>query len=132
MQELHLSGEKNFGGKSVKLNLPVIFFQEENMHYAYIPSFDITGYGVNDKSALESLTVTLDEFLRYTINKNTFLLELKRLGWKIKSKKKPMVAPQMSDLINSSEQLREIVNYKHYSTSDFQVNVPAFASCLII
>ena len=127
MQELHLSGEKNFGGKSVKLNLPVIFFKEENMHFAYIPSFDITGYGVNDKSALESLTVTLDEFLRYTINKNTFLLELKRLGWKIKSKKKPMVAPQMSDLINSSEQLREIVNFKHYTTSDFQVNVPAFA-----
>ena len=127
MQELHLSGEKNFGGKPVKLNLPVIFFKEENMHFAYIPSFDITGYGVNDKSALESLTVTLDEFLRYTINKNTFLLELKRLGWKIKSKKKPMVAPQMSDLINSSEQLREIVNFKHYTTSDFQVNVPAFA-----
>ena len=41
MQELHLSGEKNFGGKSVKLNLPVIFFQEENMHYAYIPSFEL-------------------------------------------------------------------------------------------
>ena len=127
MQELQLSGEKHFGGKTVKLNLPVIFFHEENIHYAYIPSFELTGYGLSDDLALESLTVTLDEFLRYTINKNTFLLELKRLGWKIKSKKKPMVAPQMSDLINTSEQLREIVNYKHYTTSDFQVNVPAFA-----
>ncbi len=37
---------------------------------------------------------------------------MQMLGWKIKSKKKPMYAPQMSDLINMNEQLKEIVNSK--------------------
>lgn len=127
MQQSNLSGEKSFSGKTIKVNVPVILFNEEGVHYAFVPSFELTGYGRTQDEARESLTIVLDEFLRYTINKNTFLLELKRLGWKIKSKKKPMVAPQMSDLINTSEQLKEIVNYKKYTTSDFQVNVPAFA-----
>ena len=127
MKEANIAGEKNYGKKNVKLNVPVVFFTEDDIFYAYVPSFDLTGYGTSEDEAKKSLSVTLDEFLRYTINKNTFLLELKRLGWKIKSKKKPMVAPQMSDLINTSEQLREIVNYKNYTTADFQVTVPAFA-----
>jgi hypothetical protein len=127
MQQANLSGEKNFSGKSVKINVPVILFNEDGIYYAFIPSFDLTGYGRSQDEASESLAVVLDEFLRYTLNKNTFLLELKRLGWKIKSRKKPMVAPQMSDLINTSEQLKEIVNYKKYTTSDLQVNMPAFA-----
>ena len=125
--QANLSGEKNIGSKNIKVNVQVIFFKEDKTHFAYIPSFDLTGYGKTDKSAMDSLTVTLDEFLRYTTNKNTLLLELKRLGWKIRSRKKPMVAPQMSDLINTSEQLREIVNYKNFTTSEFPVNVPAFA-----
>lgn len=127
IMQANLSGEKNIGRKNVKINVQVIFFNEDNNHFAYIPSFDLTGYGTTDKAAMDSLAVTLDEFLRYTINKNTLFIELKRLGWKIRSKKKPMVAPQMSDLINTSEQLREIVNYKNYTTSEFPVNVPAFA-----
>ena len=127
IQSGHISGEENIGNKTVKLKVPVIFFTEDNIHYAYMPSFDLIGYGNNEKEAQESLGTMLDEFLKYTINKNTFLLELKRLGWKIKSKKKPMQAPQMSDLINTNEQLRDIVNSKQYTTSNYQVNVPAFA-----
>jgi hypothetical protein len=52
---------------------------------------------------------------------------MQRLGWKIKSKKKPMYAPQISDLININDQLKDIVNSKQYSTSNYQVNIPAFA-----
>lgn len=122
-----LSGEKIFGGKRVKLNVPAILFEEDNIHFVYLPAFELTGYGKNQKEAFESIATTLDEFLRYTINKNTFFVELKRLGWKIKSKKRPMVAPQLSDLINTSEQLKEIINYKKFTTSDMQVNVPALA-----
>lgn len=127
MQQGNLSGEKKFGDKSVKLDVTVLLFEEDNLHFAYLPPFDLTGYGNNESEALQSLTIVLDEFLRYTLNKNTFLLELKRLGWKIRSKAKPMVAPQMSDLINTNEQLRDIVNSKKYTTSNYQVNVPAFA-----
>lgn len=127
MQEANLSGEKRFGTKSVKVSLQVLFFEEDNIYYAYMPSFDLTGYGKNEDEAKESLTIVLDEFIRYTLNKNTLFIEMQRLGWKVKSKKKPMYAPQMSDLINTNEQLKDIINYKQYTTSNYQVNVPTFA-----
>ena len=122
--QANLSEERNFSDKNLIVNVQVIFFNEDDMHFAYIPSSELTGYGTSNKSAIDSLTITLDEFLRYTVNKNTLLVELKRLGWKISSRRKPMVAPQMSNLINTNEQLREIVNHKNFTTSKFSVNVP--------
>lgn len=119
--------KKKIGTKSEKVDLQVLFFEEDNIQYAYMPSFDLTGYGNTAAEAKESLTIVLDEFLRYTLNKNILFLEMQRLGWKIKSKTKPMYAPQMSDLINTNEQLKDIVNSKQYSTSDYQVKIPAFA-----
>lgn len=127
MQQGNLKGEKKIGTKSEKVDLQVLFFEEDNIQYAYMPSFDLTGYGNTAAEAKESLTIVLDEFLRYTLNKNILFLEMQRLGWKIKSKTKPMYAPQMSDLINTNEQLKDIVNSKQYSTSDYQVKIPAFA-----
>jgi len=127
MQQANLQGEKKIGSKYVKLSLQVLFFEKDKIHYAYMPSFDLTGYGKTEGEAKESLTVVLDEFLRYTLNKNTLFIEMQRLSWKIKSKKRPMHAPQMSDLINSNDQLKDIVNSKQYTTTNYQVNVPAFA-----
>ena len=127
MQHSKLKGEKNIGSKSVKVNLQVLFFEEENIHYAFMPSLDLTGYGNSGEEAKDSLTVVLEEFLRYTLNKNTLFIEMQRLGWKIKTKSKPMFAPQMSELINSNDQLKDIVNSKQYYTSNYQVNLPAFA-----
>lgn len=127
MQEANLSGENIFGKKSVKIDLQVLFFEEDNLFYAYMPSFDLTGYGNTDQEAKESLKIVLDEFIRYTLNKNTLFIEMQRLGWKMESTKKLMHAPQMSDLIKSNDQLKEIINYKQYSTSSYQVNVPTLA-----
>ncbi|MEO6221160.1 MAG: hypothetical protein ABIO81_12075 [Ginsengibacter sp.] len=127
MQQGNLKGEKKFGTKYVKVDLQVLFFEEDNIHYAYMPSFDLTGYGNSEEEAKKSLAVVLDEFLRYTLNKNTLFIEMQRLGWKIKSKTKPMHAPRMSDLINTNDQLKDIINSKQYTTSNYQVNVPAFA-----
>lgn len=127
MQRGNLKGQKDFGTKTIKVELQVLFFEEDCIHYAYMPSFDLTGYGSTEDQAKESLTIVLDEFLRYTLHKNTLFIEMQRLGWKIKSKKKPMYAPQMSDLINTNDQLKDIVNSKQYTTSNYQVNVPAYA-----
>lgn len=123
MQEAQLSDQKKVGNKQIKLNITVVFFEENGIHYAFMPSMDLTGYGNTQKEAKESLKVVLDEFLRYTINKNTFLSELKRLGWKAKL----MTAPMMSDLIRKNEQLRDIINYKQFSTLDYPINITAFA-----
>ena len=127
MQNLQLKGEGKYGKSTVKVEVPVMVFEEENTWFAYLPSFDLTGYGNDTEEAKESLKIVLDEFIRYSLNKKTFFDELRRLGWVIKSKKRPIHAPKMSDLIQSNEQLKEIIDSKQYSTSSYQVNVPAFA-----
>ena len=127
MQHTNLAAEWQGRNENVRLNVTVLLFTEDDIHFAYVPSFDLTGYGSTPEEAGESLKIVVDEFLRYTTNKKTFLPELKRLGWKIRSKYKPMQAPQLSDLIPINEQLREIINYKQYSTSNFQVSMPAVA-----
>ncbi len=127
MQEAKLSDEFQFGGKTLTVNLKVLFFEEDKIHFAFVPSLDLTGYGKTSKEANESLKVVLDEFLRYTIEKNIFFLELQRLGWDIKNKKKPMMPPELSDLININEQLKDIINHKQYTTSNYPVKLPVFA-----
>jgi hypothetical protein len=127
MQQGMLNGQKKFDSDYIKVNLQVLFFQEEGIHYAYMPSLDLTGYGHSKKEASASLTIVFEEFLRYTLKKKTLLTELQRLGWKLKSKTKPMLAPRMSDLIKSNEQLKEIINSKNFSSSSYPVQLPAVA-----
>jgi hypothetical protein len=110
MQQANPKGEKVFGTKSIKVDVQVLLFEEDNVHYAYMPSFDLTGYGDTEEEAKKSLTIVLDEFLRYTLNKNTLFIEMQRVGWKIKSKKKPMYAPQMSDFGLSCHQTPICIN----------------------
>ena len=125
MKQGKLSTDWRGAGKKVKMNVPVILFEEDSIFFAYIPSLDLTGYGKDESEAAASLKIVLDEFLRYTLNKKTLFLELKRLGWKVRSKTKPIAPPRMSDLINSNEQLRDIVDHKQYTTSNYQLKVPA-------
>ena len=121
MQAAKLSGKFDFEGKSTEVDLKVVFFEEDKIFYVYLPTLDLTGYGKTATEAKESLKIVLDEFLRYTIYKNTFFIELQRLGWNTKNKKKPMIPPQISDLISTNEQLRTIINHKQYTTSNYEV-----------
>lgn len=127
MQKGSLSTEWANGNNTVTLNVQVIMFEEDGIQYTYIPSFDLTGYGKTQKEAQQSLNIVLNEFLRYTINKKTFIPELKRLGWKIRSKSKPMTAPNLSELVTSNEQLKDIMDHKQFTSSNYQVNVPSYA-----
>jgi len=122
-----LKGKWTKSNKMIELNVAVILFEEEGLHFSYIPSLDITGYGENEEKAKESLNVNLSEFFSYTLNKNTFWIELKRLGWKIKKEKKSMVAPGITDLAPFNDQLKDIINNKVYSTSQLPIQLPAFS-----
>lgn len=127
MENLQLKGGRKYKQGTVSLNVPVMLFEEDSIWYAYLPSFDLTGYGSDIKEAKRSLTIVLDEFIRYTLNKNTFFSELRRLGWNIKSKTKPIKAPKMSELIEENEQLKDIIDSKRFSTVDYPVNIPVYA-----
>lgn len=124
MKKGNLSGDWKDGKSSVKINLPVMYFEEDGVQIAYIPVLDISGYGQNHEEAMQSLTVALDDYFSYTINKNTLLDDLKAHGWTIRKRTKPYIAPELTDLINRNEYLHDIVNTRAYKMDRMDVNMP--------
>jgi hypothetical protein len=121
----NIKGEWSDDKHSVKVQLQVLLFVEDKIHYAYVPALDVIGYGQTEKEAKESLQISLSEFFKYTLNKNTFAVELKRLGWQ--KTKKQYQAPDITEQVSSNEQLRDILNHKKYRATNFDVSMPAFA-----
>lgn len=47
----------------------------------YSPALDLSGYGNTINVAKKSFKIALEEFIRYTLNENTFNDVMKKLGW---------------------------------------------------
>ena len=47
--------------------IPVILYEENNIHYAYCKFLDILGYGNNEEEAKRSFEIMLDEILKYEV-----------------------------------------------------------------
>ncbi|MEP7254928.1 MAG: hypothetical protein ABI666_04080 [Ferruginibacter sp.] len=127
MKQGGLQGKWQEGKNAVKLNLPVMFFEEDGIQIAYIPVLDISGYGKTEKEAKSSLEINLSEYFSYTIHKNTLIEDLKAHGWTIKKKTKPYIAPELTDILNRNEYLHNIVNSRPYKMDRMDVNMPQYA-----
>lgn len=119
MSKLHLRADLGIGDGKYQVGLSLVEFEEENVTIIYSPALDLSGYGYNHAEARSSFSEALQEFFRYTHNKQTLDKVLKDLGWKIKgSKKKPKFdPPKDSDLVASNPMYNEIVNNKSYKVS---------------
>ncbi|MFA4853720.1 MAG: hypothetical protein WC599_14485 [Bacteroidales bacterium] len=110
---------------NLNMNLPVILFEEDGSQIVYCPALDIAGYGNNLDEAKESFKISLGEFFKYTLNKNTFKSELSRMGWTLrKSKYKPMHPPEMSKLLNTNENFNRIFNNFPFQKIDQNISFP--------
>ena len=90
-------------------NIAVVLFKEDNVHIAYSPALDLSGYGATEEEARASFEVVLREFLNYSTVKKTLKEELKRLGWTFKGKKMEVVrAPSVEELAASNEALQQL------------------------
>ncbi len=105
------------------MNLSLIEFQEEGLHFIYSPALDLTGYGKTEAKAKESYNLAMEEFLRYTSNKETLFRVLEKLGWTIS--KKAVTAPSLSALIKSRSYLEEIFTEKSFRKTNENVAIPA-------
>jgi hypothetical protein len=107
----------------INVKLSLIEFEEEGLYFIYSPALDLTGYGKTDEEAKESYNLAMEEFLKYTVNKETIYQELERLGWTISNKK--VSAPSLSTLIQNREYLEEIFTEKTFRKTDHTVAIPA-------
>lgn len=121
-------GSISFDHHKIKIRLDIITFQEDDTTIVYCPPLEVYGYGLNENEAQESFKVSVAEFFRYCINKNTLRLELKRLGWQLKrSKTKPMIPPTITELLSTNENLSRIYNNFDFRKTATSVEIPAVA-----
>ncbi len=109
--------------KHIKCTLSLIQFKEKKNIIVYSPGLEITGYGLTESEARSSFEITLQEFLRYTIKKNTLRKELERLGWTFKGKK--ILQPEFSGLLLKNKDLHHIIDKKEFKKFDEALQIPA-------
>jgi hypothetical protein len=124
-KQAKVSGTWQSGRNEIKVNLPIIIFEESNTTIMYCPALDVQGYGKDESEARESFKVSLGEFFLYTLNKKTLISELERMGWNIrKSKMKPMLPPPMTHLLENNDNFSRIFNNYSFRKVDESVAIP--------
>ena len=125
MENLGFKGTWEKSGVKIKLNVDIISFEEDNSSIFYCPALDVSGYGENEDEAQNSLQLALGEFFDYTLNKGTFVKELKKMGWIVtKSKRKPMTPPTMEKLLRDNENFSRIFNTHDFRKFNTKINMP--------
>jgi hypothetical protein len=84
MDKLQLTADLGFAHGKYLFGLALVEFEEGNVTIVYSPALDLSGYGYSPEEAKQSFSEALQEFFRYTNNKNTLDKVLKDLGWAIK------------------------------------------------
>jgi hypothetical protein len=129
MKHQGIKGKWDDGKNSIKVELPVMLFEEDGSLIAYIPVLDISGYGKNEEEAKASLSTCLDEYFSYTIHKKTLIEDLRAHGWTIVKKNKPFIAPDITDILTSNKYLHNIVNSRQFKMDRMNVAMPQYADC---
>ncbi|NJM16399.1 MAG: hypothetical protein HC896_14400 [Bacteroidales bacterium] len=129
MKSAHiLNGDWKEGRSSIKTTLSIIVFEEDENYVMYCPALDLSGYGKDENEAYESFKVVLDEYFRYTTNKDTLKIDLKSLGWHVpKSKQKKASPPSMQHLLSTNDNFCRIFNDHAYKKIDKSFDIPALA-----
>jgi hypothetical protein len=106
--------------------LPLIVFEDSGTQVVYCPALELTGYGKNESEAENSFQTSLGEFILYTTRKNTLRDELVKMGWKIrKSKLKPMLPPDMTEMLANNPNFSHIFNNYPFRKFNQSIVLPA-------
>lgn len=129
MANLNIKGTYKAGQRKVDADISLISFKEDGVVIIYAPALDLSACGTDIQDAKKSFAVALEEFFRYTVNKNTLLIELQKLGWKIKGGKKSpkLSSPDFSTLLNENKTFEQIVENKEFQKFTEKVSIPQFA-----
>ena len=94
--------------ESMQINL--IVFKEDEGFVAYCPALELCGCGKTESEAQESFNIVLEEYIRYTTEHQTLIVDLEEHGWKITKKDKKLIQPKMSELLLNNNKLEDIIN----------------------
>jgi len=120
----------NFKEKSglVETNLNLISFKEDDSHIVYAAALDLSGYGKTEEEAIESFKEALEEFVRYTMAKNTIYIELARLGWNVSGKDKKVAhPPSFETLQEKNPQFQHMIESVPHTVIRQPMRIPQYA-----
>jgi len=112
------------GRNLIQLTLDIIIFKEDESTIVYCPPLDLAGYGTSETGARKSFKTVLSEYFRYTLNKATLREDLQRMGWKVKSTRKPMTPPSLDKILRNNENFNRIFNNFDFKKTVTQVEIP--------
>jgi predicted RNase H-like HicB family nuclease len=115
MAKISLSGTLEHKNQHLAFKLGMYIFQEEGAWIVYCPALDLSSYGDTEEQAKQAFGEVLSITLHHELNRNTFIKDLQKHGWSIKSKEQSIVhEPSFNDLLKN-ETFRDILNNKEYS-----------------
>ncbi|HYM20378.1 MAG TPA: hypothetical protein VEW28_05160 [Candidatus Kapabacteria bacterium] len=115
-------------GVPIETNLNLISFQEDGNHIVYSAAMDMSGYGKTEQEAIESFKLALEEFVRYTMAKNTIFKELARLGWNVSGKeKKTAHPPSFETLQEKNPEFKHMIESVPHTVIRQPMRIPQYA-----
>ncbi len=82
-KKLAFSGQYSNDKNTNEVILSLFSFIDDEVHIIYSPALDLSGYGKSEEDAKQSFEIALEEFIKYTNNKQTLTKELERLSWEM-------------------------------------------------
>jgi len=129
MNELNLGYKGNFNHPKAagKLQLSLVSFEDDDhVHYVYCPALDLTGYGYTDSEAKISFEKTLELYMDYTINKETFAADLIAHGWNLHKKK--FISPPFGEMLKQNKDFENIVEKRNFTKFTHELEIPDYAN----
>jgi len=105
--------------KSMKLGL--VAFKDDEAYYSYCPSLNLIGYGDTEQEAKESFNIVLEEYIRYTTENQTLIVDLEKHGWKIEGNGKKLIQPKMSEILQRNNEFDNI--FSKYDFNKYSIPV---------
>jgi len=73
-------------GETIKADLEIYKFKEDDMYVIYCPSLDLSAYGKTESEAENEFGEVFRIHFTYCLNKNTLEEDLKKHGWNFKGR----------------------------------------------
>lgn len=109
---------------NIEVKVDLIEYEEDCIFYVYCPPLDLIGYGSSQKEARASWETVLEEYFRYTLNKNTLVKDLESRGWYLKGKNSQFKPPTLSWMLQHNEQLSEVYNNHNFQKVSLPISMP--------
>ena len=130
MAQYLFEGDYKKKAGSVKVLLLLLHFEDENkFHFIYSPHLDLTGYGNTMEEAKDSFSIVFEDFVDYTLKKETLSKVLTSLGCELKGlepRSKKILAPSIRSIITNNEYVSEIFDKYPVNTYHQEVGLPSF------